>query len=123
MWPNNKGHSPITITVKDVERSWSMSKEYRIELSSRHYEVFCPSNTDVGHTVSQRIVLELLKELGGKAKTREVSNLAKIRYPDSCLHEFVGHKLERLATWGYVYHDRKNAIWLVMDQSQNKIIQ
>ena len=50
--------------------------------------------------MSQRIVLELLKELGGKAKTREISNLAKIRYPESCLHEFVGHKLERLATWG-----------------------
>jgi hypothetical protein len=74
-------------------------------------------------TVSQRIVLELLKELGGKAKTREVSNLAKIRYPESCLHEFVGHKLERLATWGYVYHDRINGMWFLIDQSQNKIIQ
>jgi hypothetical protein len=44
--------------------------------------------------LSQRIVLELLKELGGKAKTREISNLAKIKYPESCLYEFVGHKLE-----------------------------
>ena len=73
--------------------------------------------------MSQRVVLELLKELGGKAKTREVSNLAKIRYPESRLHEFVGHKLERLAAWGYVRHDRINNMWLVVDQSQNKIIQ
>jgi hypothetical protein len=51
--------------------------------------------------LSQRIVLELLKELGGIAKTRETSNLAKIKYPDSCLYEFVGHKLECLASWGY----------------------
>ena len=65
--------------------------------------------------MSQRVVLELLKELGGKAKTREVSNLAKIRYPESCLHEFVGHKLERLAAWGYVHHDRVNNMWLVLD--------
>jgi hypothetical protein len=53
--------------------------------------------------LSQRIVLELLKELGGKAKIREISNLAKIKYPESCLYEFVGHKLERLASWGYVH--------------------
>lgn len=72
--------------------------------------------------MSQRIVLELLKELGGKAKTREISNLAKIRYPESCLYEFVGHKLERLASWGYVHHDRINGIWYIVDQSQNKVI-
>jgi hypothetical protein len=39
-----------------------------------------------------------LKELGGKAKTKEISNLSKIKYPDSTLYEFVGHKLERLAS-------------------------
>jgi hypothetical protein len=72
--------------------------------------------------LSQRIVLELLKELGGKAKTREISNLAKIKYPESCLYEFVGHKLERLASWGYVHHDRINGVWSVIDQSQPKII-
>ena len=64
--------------------------------------------------MSQRIVLELLKELGGKAKTKEISNLAKSKYPESCL-EFVGHRLERLASWGYVYHDRINGIWYVVD--------
>jgi len=72
--------------------------------------------------LGQRIVLELLKDLGGKAKTRENSNLAKIKYPESCLYEFVGHKLERLASWGYVHHDRINGVWPVIDQSQPKII-
>jgi hypothetical protein len=73
--------------------------------------------------LSQRIVLELLKELGGKAKTKEISNLAKTKYPESCLYEFVGHKLRRLASWGYVYHDRINGIWYVVDQNKNEIIQ
>ena len=72
--------------------------------------------------MSQRIVLELLKELGDKAKTKAIANLAKIKYPDSCLHEFVGHKLERLVSWGYAYHDRLNGVWYVADQSQNKVI-
>ena len=72
--------------------------------------------------MSQRIVLGLLKELVGKAKTREISNLAKIRYPESCLYEFVGHKLERLASWGYVHHDRINGIWYIIDPSQKKVI-
>lgn len=67
-------------------------------------------------------MLELLKELDGKAKTREISNLAKIKYPESCLYEFVGHKLERLASWGYVHHDRINGIWYIIE-SQNKVIQ
>jgi hypothetical protein len=49
--------------------------------------------------------------------------IAKIRYPESCLYEFVGHKLERLASWGYVYHDRINGTWYIVDQNQNKIMQ
>ena len=70
--------------------------------------------------MSQRIVLELLKEPGGKAKTREVPNLSRIKYPESCLYEFVGHKLERLASWGYVYHDRINGILVHYRSSQSK---
>ena len=95
----------------------NMSKDFRLEVG-----ILVVGN-EVFYTVSQRIVLELLKELGGKAKTREVSSLAKIRYPESCLHEFVGHKLERLASWGYVYHDRTNSMWFIIDQGQNRIIQ
>lgn len=81
------------------------------------HELFCLSCTVLGQTLSQRVVLELLKELGGKAKTKEISNLAKIKYAESCLYEFVGHKLERLASWVYVHHDRINGIWYVIDQS------
>ena len=29
------------------------------------------------------------KELGGKGKTKEISNLSKIKYPDATLYEFV----------------------------------
>jgi hypothetical protein len=73
--------------------------------------------------LSQRIVLELLKELGGRAKTREISNLAKSKFPESRLYEFVGHKLERLASRGYVYHDRINGIWSIVDRNKEEIIQ
>jgi hypothetical protein len=73
--------------------------------------------------LSQRIVLELLKELGGTAKTREISVLARSWFRDSCLFEFVGHKLERVGSWGYVYHDRINGIWSIVDQNKNEIIQ
>ena len=30
-----------------------------------------------------------LKELGGKAKTKEISSLSRIKYPDATLYEFV----------------------------------
>jgi hypothetical protein len=33
--------------------------------------------------MTQRLVLEILRELGGKATTRDISNLAKLKYPDS----------------------------------------
>jgi hypothetical protein len=54
-----------------------------------------------------------LKELGGKVKTKEISNLQKSN-TQTRLYEFVGHKLERLASWGYVYHDRINGILYIL---------
>jgi hypothetical protein len=50
------------------------------------------------------MVLKLLRELGGKAKTSDISKLAKLKYPDSSLYQQVAHKLMRLQIWGYIYN-------------------
>ena len=51
--------------------------------------------------MTQRLVLEILRELGGKATTRDISNLAKLKYPDSGFdNRGVAHKLTRLQMWG-----------------------
>lgn len=52
--------------------------------------------------MSQRLVLELLKELGGKATSRQIKVLAKKRYPDSALDVLVGDRLSKLIKAGMV---------------------
>jgi hypothetical protein len=54
-----------------------------------------------------------LKELGGKVKTKEFLIFQKSN-TQTRLYEFVGHELERLASWGYVYHDRINGILYIL---------
>ena len=52
--------------------------------------------------MTQRLVLEILRELGGKATTRDISNLAKLKYPDSGFdNRGVAHKLTRLQMGTY----------------------
>jgi len=48
------------------------------------------------------LVFKLLKELGGRASSRNISELAKKRYPDLSLHKYVHTRLNALAKWGYV---------------------
>ena len=67
--------------------------------------------------MTQRLVLEILRELGGSATTREISNLAKLKYPDSGFdNRSVAHKLTRLQMWGYIQHDRINRTWFIVDK-------
>ena len=63
--------------------------------------------------MTQKLVLELPRELGGKANTRDILNLAKQKYPNLELHS--AHKLMRLQIWGYVQHDRINGIWSIVE--------
>ncbi len=55
--------------------------------------------------------------LGGKATTRDISNLAKLKYPNS---EFdnrgVAHKLTLLQMWGYMQHNRVNGTWFIVEK-------
>ncbi len=44
----------------------------------------------------------LLKELGGRATTKEVKELARRRYPDATLWHYVFQRLRQLEAWGIV---------------------
>ena len=44
----------------------------------------------------------LLKELGGRATTKQVKELAKKRFPDATLWHYVFSQLHSLSKWGYV---------------------
>jgi hypothetical protein len=57
--------------------------------------------------MSQKIVFQLLKDLGGRATWKQVSELAKERYPDASLHTYVGQQLKRLQRWGEVDYDSR----------------
>jgi hypothetical protein len=49
--------------------------------------------------------IRVLRKLGGKATTRDISNLAKLKYPDSGFdNRGVAHKLTRLQMWGHIQH-------------------
>lgn len=52
--------------------------------------------------MSQKVVYELLKELGGRATVKQVSELALKKYPEYTLHSYVGNRLRKLQNWGYV---------------------
>jgi hypothetical protein len=51
--------------------------------------------------MTQRLVLEILREFGDKATTRDISNLTKLKYRNSRFdNRGVAHKLTRLQMMG-----------------------
>lgn len=52
--------------------------------------------------MSQKDVFELLKELGRTAPSKEITKLAKQKYPKRTLHLYVGNRLRKLQKRGYV---------------------
>jgi hypothetical protein len=52
--------------------------------------------------MSQKLVFDLLKELGGRARCKDISELAKKKYPDLSLYLYVSVRLHALSKWGYV---------------------
>jgi nicotinic acid mononucleotide adenylyltransferase len=65
--------------------------------------------------MSQGLILKLLQELG-RATTKQVSELAKERYPDSSLYLYAGDRLNKLHKWQLVDKD-KNGFWFVKEGS------
>lgn len=64
--------------------------------------------------MSQEVVYTLLEELGGKATTKEISELAKEKYPKYSLHAYVHVRLSSLAKWGYVVKD-PDGTWAITE--------
>jgi len=65
--------------------------------------------------MSQKVVFELLKELGGRATLQQIKALALEKYPEYSLHEYVGNRLHKLATWGYVKRN-KDDTWEIISK-------
>lgn len=65
--------------------------------------------------MSQKKVYELLKALGGKATAKEISKLARERYPQASLYKYVYDRLYRLKKWGYI--DRNSdGQWFIIEE-------
>lgn len=65
-------------------------------------------------SMSQKIVLELLTELGGRATTRALTDLAEKKYPGSCYSELMTDRLNKLHKWGTVNYDAKAHEWYIV---------
>ena len=68
--------------------------------------------------LTREILISGLREFLAKGKIKlPVSNLAKLKYPDSGFdNRGVAHKLTRLQMWGYIQHDRINRTWFIVDK-------
>ena len=77
--------------------------------------------------MSQRLVRELLIELGGTATQQQIAALAKKKYPDLSLHTYVHRRLWQMKAWGEVEvtggNSNKNIVWTLVatvDNNNNK---
>ena len=50
--------------------------------------------------MSQEDVLEIIKELGGRATTSQIVQRAKAKFPTRTLHMYVVNRLKKLEKWG-----------------------
>jgi Fe2+ or Zn2+ uptake regulation protein len=65
--------------------------------------------------MSQEAIYLILKELGGKATTKQISEKAKEKYPNFALWSYVGNRLKKLEKNGYVKRDvaGKEIVWSI----------
>jgi hypothetical protein len=57
--------------------------------------------------MSQQTVLELLQELGGTATSSEIIILAREKYPDLSLWQYIGDRLRKLKRWDDIDYNTK----------------
>lgn len=63
--------------------------------------------------MSQLEVYKILKELGGKATTRQISDRAKVKFPNLALHTYVYDRLRKLMKKGCVTRTRNENDYIV----------
>jgi hypothetical protein len=66
--------------------------------------------------MSQKMVYELLQEMGGRASLKQIRELAFKKYPGLTLHRYVGDRLWSLKSWGYVKKN-KDGTWEIISKS------
>lgn len=63
--------------------------------------------------MSQEDVYKILKELGGKATSKQISELARKKFPDQTLYQYVGNRLQKLRTKKVIrYHE---GLWEIIE--------
>jgi sugar-specific transcriptional regulator TrmB len=67
--------------------------------------------------MSQREVFIILKELGGEATTKQISGVAKNKFPKYSLHAYVYDRLRRLEKKGYVKRScEEPQKWIIVEE-------
>jgi Fe2+ or Zn2+ uptake regulation protein len=66
--------------------------------------------------LSQKEVYEILKELGGRATTREIKLRAQTKFPGLTLHAYVTNRLNKLKKNGYVksIYENGKTVWTII---------
>jgi hypothetical protein len=64
--------------------------------------------------MSQQTVLELLAELGGTASSSEIIRLAREKYPDLSLWQYIGDRLRKLKRWGLIDYDTNSKKYFII---------
>jgi hypothetical protein len=65
--------------------------------------------------MSQVIILTIIKELGGRATSKQIIKELKERYPNDTYHTYSGNRLTRLQKNGSVCYDYKTKEWVAKD--------
>jgi|HubBroStandDraft_6_1064221.scaffolds.fasta_scaffold1519775_2 hypothetical protein len=67
--------------------------------------------------MSQMVVYELLRELGGRATSIDVAQLAAEKYPEATLHLYVKNRLRKLEGRGWIRHNQ-DGTWQIVPQKR-----
>lgn len=70
--------------------------------------------------MSQKIVYDLLTELGGRASLQEIKALALKKYPEYTLYHYVSNRLHKLEHRGYV-KKRRDGDWQIVRKRGPKV--
>jgi hypothetical protein len=68
--------------------------------------------------MSQQTVLELLQELGGIATSSQIIRLAREKYPNLSLWQYVGNRLRKLRKWDFVGYDTVSNKYFIIKEEQ-----
>lgn len=64
----------------------------------------------------QERVLQMLRDMGGKATKKEMVNYIRTRYPGDSFADQIGMRLWKAKAWGEV--DFKGGVWSIRDKEE-----